>query len=71
MQSLIQSCFTTLSIDLAYDFQRQCLVTDSADGATFTAASSGVGLLSMPANNQALLANGYVFFHGKNGENTD
>jgi len=57
--------------DLAYDSQSTSLVVDSAEESPLQQQSPlGGGYYRMPANNKALLANAFVYFHGRNGENT-
>ena len=58
------------SDDLEYDSQSTNVVTDSAEELPLQQQAAGEGGYHMPANNKALLANGYVYFHNFNGENT-
>jgi len=57
--------------DMAYDSQSTRMKTDSAEEPPLQQQVPLGGVYQMPANNKALVANGYVYFHGKNGENPD
>jgi hypothetical protein len=54
--------------DSAYDSQSIAMKTGSDGTKSFQQQTGGQVYYHMPANNKALLANGYVRFHGKNDE---
>ena len=61
--------FSSSANDLADNLQITTQTSGSAEMMPLQQQVAGEGYYRMPANNKALLVNGYVLYHGKNGEN--
>ena len=61
--------FSSSANDLADNLQITTQTSAGAEVLPLQQQAAGQGYYRMPANNKALLANGYVYFHGRNDEN--
>ena len=63
--------FSSSANDLTDNLQITTQTSAGAEALPLQQQTAGQGYYRMPANNKALLVNGYVLYHGKNGENPD